>query len=92
MAEVIAVVRSIRERVADPKADFTWSSWVDQGAALRELDRRLAELDRNEVDHSGLSILFTPTGPVQEVATHSGWGNAFVELADRYDAAMAKIV
>ncbi|MET7426496.1 hypothetical protein [Dactylosporangium sp. NPDC005555] len=37
----------------------------------------------------GPAILFAPTGPIQEVAISSGWGDAFLELADRFDAAMA---
>ncbi|MFF5235251.1 hypothetical protein [Dactylosporangium sp. NPDC000521] len=37
----------------------------------------------------GLSILFAPTGPIQEVAISSGWGDAFLEPADRFDAAVA---
>ena len=28
------------------------------------------------------------TGPIQEVALSSGWGDAFLDLADRFDAAM----
>ena len=30
-------------------------------------------------------MLFLPTGPIQEVSLSSGWGDAFVALADRFD-------
>jgi hypothetical protein len=35
-----------------------------------------------------LRVLFLPTGPIQEVSVSSGWGDAFLELANRFDAAM----
>jgi hypothetical protein len=35
-----------------------------------------------------LRVLFAPTGPIQEVSVSSGWGDAFLELADRFDDAM----
>jgi hypothetical protein len=31
--------------------------------------------------------LFAPTGPIQEVSLSSGWGDMFLELAKRMDAA-----
>ena len=34
-------------------------------------------------------MLFLPTGPIQEVSLSSGWGDAFVALADRFDLAAA---
>jgi len=29
--------------------------------------------------------LFAPTGPIQEVSLSSGWGQEFLELAERFD-------
>ena len=34
----------------------------------------------------GICGLFLPTGPMQELALAEGWGDAFLELADRVDA------
>ena len=34
-------------------------------------------------------MLFAPTGPIQEVSLSSGWGDVFIELAERFDDAMA---
>jgi hypothetical protein len=36
-----------------------------------------------------LDVLFLPTGPIQEVSLSSGWGDEFLQLAERYDAAVA---
>ena len=37
-----------------------------------------------------MAVLFLPTGPIQEVSLSSGWGDEFVALADRFDAAAAR--
>ena len=37
----------------------------------------------------GLGVYVLPTGPLQEASLDGGWGDAFVALADRFDAAMA---
>jgi ferredoxin len=37
-----------------------------------------------------LSVLFAPTGPIQEVGVSSGWGEAFLELAERFDRAAGR--
>lgn len=56
--------------------------------SVEELDEAVAAV-RAGGTPVGLAILFAPTGPIQEVAISSGWGDAFLELADRFDAAMA---
>lgn len=33
------------------------------------------------------SVLFAPTGPIQEVSLTSGWANPFLKVAERFDNA-----
>jgi hypothetical protein len=35
-----------------------------------------------------VAIVFAPTGPMQEVSLSRGWGQEFLTLAERFDAAM----
>ncbi len=88
--KLIAVFVEARRLLALPGNDFSWSGWQDYDDALAEIDHALAELRAGNppVDLS-LDVLFLPTGPLQELSLSSGWGDAFLELADRYDAAMA---
>jgi hypothetical protein len=74
------VLSEARVLIARPDNDFTWSSWRDAEHALGEIDRGLERLRRDEV-----AILFAPTGPMQELALSSGWGEEFAALADRFD-------
>ncbi len=85
---LLQVLRDTRALIARPENNFDWSSWEDGAAALREIDA-LIECVCNgaEPDPLQLRVLFAPTGPIQEVSLSSGWGEIFLKLAQRFDAA-----
>jgi len=73
-----------------PNNDFTWSSWDDAPAALRQVDGLIARIESGDMPkQSDVNLLFLPTGPIQEVAENSGWGEQFLTLAKRFDRAVA---
>ena len=89
MTELLDVLSEVRALLSLPGNDFTWSSFADAETALHEIDTLAAEVRlRGEVPWL-LGVLFAPTGPIQEVALSSGWGDAFLTLADRFDAAIS---
>lgn len=90
--ELVQVLREARTLLARPDNDFAWSSWMDADAALAEVDGLIAILESGGLpDRADVAFLFVPTGPMQEVAVSSGWGNAFLALADRCDAALEAV-
>ena len=73
--------------------DFSWSSWGDAAAAIRELNQHIAALRLpNRPDIEGMSVIFAPTGPMQELSLSSGWSEPFVKLASYFDAAAEGVV
>ena len=89
--ELILVLTEARKLLALPGNDFVWSSWENADAALAEIDGFLIDLQRNvPPDKLTLDVLFAPTGPIQEVSLSSGWSKRFLELAERFDRAIAK--
>jgi hypothetical protein len=86
---LIAVMRDARKLLALPANDFAWSSWEDQQAALAEMDEHINTLERGSVPN--MSVLFLPTGPIQEVSVSSGWGEEFLRVAERFDREIAKV-
>ena len=85
LADVLSETRLLLSRVDN---DFTWSSWRDGNKALQEMDGLIAKLKAGEIPPmSRMSILFAPTGPIQEVSVSSGWGDEFLHVAARFDAA-----
>lgn len=84
---LIEVLAEAREWSARPDNSFAWSSWADTADALNELDGWLEHLRDGGRGVGGIATIFAPTGPLQELALSSGWGETFIELADRFDAA-----
>jgi uncharacterized protein YbaR (Trm112 family) len=86
---LIDVLLEARVLLANPENNFLWSSWEDSSDALEEIDGLLGQLKVGELPSAdSLNVLFLPTGPIQEVSLSSGWGHEFLELANRFDAAM----
>jgi hypothetical protein len=86
---LLAILRDTRLLLVRPENDFTWSSWENAEAALREIDALIALVSKGAVpDRRQLAVLFAPTGPIQEISISSGWGETFLELAERLDAVM----
>jgi hypothetical protein len=91
-SELIEVLRAARALLASPGNDFVWSSWECADEALREMDWliEVVEVGRLPERHR-LSLLFAPTGPIQEVSISSGWGIQFLAVAERFDGALARV-
>ena len=84
------VLLEARAWLALPNNDFAWSSWEGPESALPELNGLIAALEARQVPpRSGLTVLFAPTGSIQEVSLCSGWADEFLALSARFDAAEA---
>lgn len=88
-AGLLAVLDEVRNLLARPDNDFSWSSFLDAEAALAEVDGLAARLRAGKAPAT-LTVLFAPTGPIQETALSSGWGDEFLVLAERFDRALAE--
>ena len=72
--------------------DFSWSSWRDRDEAINEIRSILLVVEAGRLpDRLTLSVIFGPTGPMQELSVSSGWGETFLKLAERFDYAEQKI-
>jgi hypothetical protein len=83
LQKLIAILKETRILIARDGNDFSWSSWIDQEHAFSEIDSVIASLENGLVPEIG--VLFAPTGPIQELSLSSGWGDEFLELAERFD-------
>jgi hypothetical protein len=90
--ELVQILREAREIMALPDNDFLWSSWNNATEALAELDQLIAAIESDKLPRKGnLTVLFAPTGPIQEVSISSGWGQSFLDLSTRFDAAVDRV-
>ena len=83
MQELITVLKQARTFLALESNDFSWSPWKDQNHAISEINSIITKLEKGSIPD--MRVLFAPTGPIQEVSLSSGWGNKFMELAERFD-------
>ena len=87
--ELADVLREAIVWLSRPDSDFAWSSWNDSTEAVSELSAHIAALESGKLPPKlDLTILFAPTGPIQEVSISSGWGDEFLSLAERFDCAV----
>ena len=85
---LLDVLRAAVELLSIEDNDFAWSSWKDSSAAVAEVSRLLAIVEAGGIpDRLAVSVIFAPTGPMQEVSISSGWGETFLKVAERYDYA-----
>ena len=86
------VLRSTLELLSLPNNDFAWSSWVDRAAAVGEVEALLAVVEAGGLpDRTSISVLFAPTGPIQEVSLSNGWADTFLKVAECYDRAERRL-
>lgn len=84
--ELIAVLLAAKALLKKPDNDFAWSSWENVDEATKEIDDIVARIKNGNIpERLDVSVLFAPTGPIQEVSLSSGWADEFLSLADRYD-------
>jgi hypothetical protein len=90
-AKLLSILQETRVVLCRPENDFVWSHWDDAAKAISDIDSHLLAIERDDFSRlSDLSLLFAPTGSIQEVAVSSGWGTKFLDLASRFDKAAAK--
>jgi hypothetical protein len=90
-AELAAVLQRVAQLLADDDANTSWSSY-ETDELRDEVSRLLGRAESGEplteAQWHLAQYLFLPTGPLQETAISSGWGDEFLQLADRADAAI----
>jgi hypothetical protein len=88
-SKLIAVFTEAKIFLSMEGNDYSWSSWVDAEAAVKEIDGIIATLQRGILPDAVLMrALFAATGPIQEVSLSSGWAEQFLTLAKSFDAAI----
>ena len=86
MGSLVHVLESAIELVSLPDNDFSWSSWEGAEEARAEIKDLIRLVKRGCLpERVKVSVVFAPTGPLQEVSLSSGWGEPFLKLAEKYD-------
>ena len=89
---LIKILKETEELLSLKGNDFVWSPWDNVAEAKAEIDGHIAKLEAGDFSQlKNLSLLFAPTGAIQEVSVSSGWGEKFLALARKFDRAAARL-
>ena len=87
LQELQNILESVIELLNYPKNDFAWSSWENHIDSVKEVQEIINTIKLGKKpDRDDVSILFLPTGPLQEASISSGWGDGFLKVAEKFDA------
>jgi hypothetical protein len=90
--ELIIVLLETRKLIELPDSDFVWSGWDGRQEALAAFDKQVDKI--KNADYTALfdlSILYAPTGQLQELSISNGWTKPFLELSARFDQALLRL-
>ncbi len=74
---MLRVLAEVRELLAQPDNDYSWSSFLDNDAALEEIDAIVAEIQSTGHAPLMLRVLFAATGPIQEARSAAAGATRF---------------
>jgi len=81
---LLECIQKTKKRI-EGSDDSVWTS-----ITCLEVVEHLAKAEKNisagkEYDERHLSMLFAPTGPIQEISIENGWGDEFLNLSSNFD-------
>ena len=83
---LVQVLESTLELVELSENDFSWSSWGTAEDASKELNDLIVKIKTGNIpEELAVSVIFAPTGPLQELSLSSGWAEAYLKVAERFD-------
>ena len=89
IVDLIGVLESVRKLITMPATDVAWSHFDSKEEVIDELNEHVRRLQSNDFTNiSELTILFAPTGDLQEIALSSGWAEEYLIVAESFDNAI----
>ena len=90
--ELVTILREAQALLNQPENEYGWSSWENNEQAVAEIERYVGEVSQGDYCSTlQMQVIFAATGPMQEVSLSSGWAQQFLDLAARFDKALAKV-
>ena len=87
--EIVAILEEVASILKLPDMDVAWSRYNNVEEAVEDINQHNARLRRGDLSKmQDLTLLFAPTGSLQEISISSGWGTPFLSIAARFDRAV----
>ncbi len=86
MKEIIKVLEKVKEIIGNYQMDLSYSTYRSEEELVNDLELYISKLKANNFScNKQISLLFAPTGDLQEIAIDSGWSEEYMELAEIID-------
>jgi hypothetical protein len=87
--EIISILMEAERFLELPDTVIAWSRYNTVEEAVEDINQHIARLRSGDFSRmDDLALLFAPTGSLQEISISSGWGEAFLDIAARFDRAV----
>lgn len=86
--EIIGLLQQVIQVLDLPGTDVSWSRYNNVEEVIEDINQHIDRLRRGDLSKmEDLTLLFAPTGSLQDISINNGWGEAFLHLAARFDRA-----
>lgn len=90
--EVIDILETVVHVLELPGTDVAWSHYNSVEEVADDINQHIRRLRRGDLSKiDDLTLMFAPTGSLQEISISSDWGEGFLDLAARFDRAIETI-
>ena len=88
---LIEIIKIVRNKITD-NTDIVWTKYNNTVELQMHIDKNLNLLENGDKQAlEEFKHLFMPTSTFQEISISNGWGEEYLELAERFDEAYEKI-
>ncbi len=86
---VISILQEVKRVIEHPGTDVVWTRYDSVEEAAEDISQHVERLRSGDLSKiEDLTLLFAPTGSLQEISISSGWSEGFLYLAARFDRAI----
>lgn len=88
--EIITILRQTQSYLEHSKNYPEFYSRSDTTHAINDIERQIAIIQKGLLPYqSSLTVMFAPTGPIDEVSVSNGWNSEFQNLGARMNQAVS---
>ena len=93
LSNLIILVEKIKDLVNQPGTTTPlWIHYDSKEEVIGELERHIMLLHKEDFSIiKELTLLFAPTSDLQDISIRNGWGNQFLEIAEKFDKIIKEI-
>jgi len=92
LSNLIILIEKIKDLIKQQGTNVLWTHYNSEEEVIDELGRHIMLLHKGDFSKiNTLILLFSPTSDLQELSISNGWGNQYLEIAEKFDKIINEI-